>query len=810
MIRSKTLLIVFLVGISLNAFCQTEAPSDSLPDPQKEQAMAMVDAVEYYFNLLGAKRTKTQEKETIINESYKKLFLNDRVQVEDDLQENRSTQIFKDIQAYLKDIDFFFQEVVFDFEVNAIERLYTSDSVPYFKADITRNLNAIGIGGDTLKISGQRFIELNFDGPQREIKVASIYTNKVNRERQLKDWWLNLSVGWKQIFQDQIGIYDDSFTVDELTRIAEMDSLDLSDNDQVVNLDPTYVLTELSYLKLSNSFITDLSPLLSINRLKVLDISQTSVHDLGALKYHTDIEKMILHESHVTDFSVLGFFDRLKSIDLRGSQFQDLSFIGQITSLEELNLVGATGVNTIDFSALIKLRDLNLKRSDISAMNGARGLISLQSLSLDSTSVSSVADLSTLSQLSILNLSHSKVTDITPLIGINSLSRLYVDGLNLDQSQIDDFVANNNALLVRNTKEVSAWWNGLSPEWKALLVAKLGIANPSVEELMVLLDLDELDGSNSGIRSLEPLSMLKKIQTLDVSDNMIESLTALSSLAGLKTVKFNNTNASDLKPLSGLTNLESIEAENTRVREIKSLSPLTNLNYLNVDGASVAQQDVSALMHVNEGLRIRFKTGVLSRWWSALSEDLKRVFKENMSLSATPTSDELHTLAGTTTINVSGSLDEDDLSSFDMLYRLSSLTLSRTGLSSLEKLPNASTLTSLSITETPLSDLSSILEFRELTKLDISNTAVTDLTPLSVMIKLKELNFSGTTVKRLRGIGLLVNLETVDCSNTRVSRLDDLFALPELKQVICFNSKLNGKDIQALKGAQPKVEVVFY
>lgn len=810
MIRNRILLIAFALCLVFSAFGQTENAPDTLPDPQKEQAMAMVEAVEYYFNLLGSKRTKTREKETIINESYKKLFLDDRVQVEDDLQENRSTQIFKDIQAYLKDIDFFFKEVVFDFKINAVERLYTADSVPYFKADITRNLNAIGLQGDTLKISGQRFIELNFDGPQKEIKVASIYTNKINRERQLKAWWLDLSVGWKKVFQDEIGIYDDSLTVDELTRIAGMDSLDLSNNDLIVNLDPTYVLTDLAYLKLSNSFITDLSPLLSINRLKVLDVSQTSVHDLSALKYHTDIERMVLRGSHITDFAVLGFFDKLKSLDLSGSKFDDLSFIGQLTSLTELNLAEATGSNTIDFSGLRELQKLSLNGSDLSAPKGFEGLGQLRELSLQATEMNNVASLATLNQLSVLNISNTSVTDIEPLIALTSLEKLYVDGLILEEAQIDDFVKNNNALLIRNTKELAEWWEGLSSEWKIVLANELKIPSPTTEDLVRLLNIETLNADNSGIKTLEPLSLLKKLTALNVSNNNIKSLSGITELKNLKSLKLANTNVTDFSPLKSLLKLEVIEAENTRIRDISMLSGLKGLTYLNVDGATVGQKAVNSLTTSNPSLKVRFQTGALTRWWSGLSDDLKAILRKNMTLSATPTSDELHELAGLREIEVNGPMDEEDLTSFDQFFRLESLILTRTGLSSLDRLSNVETLKSLSITETPLSDLSSLLKFEGLARLDISNTAVTDLSPLSILINLKELNFSGTTIKRLRGLSTLVNLETVDCSNTRVARLDDLFLLPELREVTCFNSKLNGKDIENLKEAQPKVKIVFY
>lgn len=810
MIRNKVLFFILFLTSCLHAFGQAEIPTDTLPDPQKEQVMAMVSTVEFYFNLLGSKRTTTSEKETIINQSYQKLFLNDRVQIEDDLQENRSTQIFKDVQAYLKDVDFFFQQAVFEFEVDTVQRLYTTDSVLYFKVEILRNLTAIDIEGDTLTITGQRFIEFNLDGPKGELKVASMYSNKIDRAKQLKFWWLNLSLGWKKIFQDEIGIYDDSLTVDELTRIAGMDSLDLTDNDRIISLDPIYVLTDLAYLKLTNSFISDLSPLRSITRLKVLDVSQSSIYDLSNLKYHTDIQQMILFNSHITDFSVLETFDKLRLLDLRDAVGIDLAFVGGLESLTDINLSGASGTNEIDFSQLKNLRSLNLEGSDISDLLGFENMSQLNALNLASTKVNTVENLAQLGSLVTLDISKTEVKDVLPLSGLESLVKLDVNGLILEQTQVDGFVKNSRALLVRKTKELTAWWSELSFEWKTVFSELLELPNPTAEELVKLLSLESLDANNSGIKSLEPLSMLNKLSYLNVSDNNIRSLKGIEGLEGLVNLKLNNTNVSDLAAVQQLSKLSDIEASNTRIRSLTELAGIKDFKNLNVDGTAVNQLEVTQLLMSNPFIKIRFQTEILMKWWSGLSDEMKAMFRENSPLSAEPLSEELHELAAIKQVEVSGQLSPNDLASFDQLFRLESLTLSRTGLSSLDLLPNVSTIKSLSITESPLSDLSSILRFKKLTKLDISNTAVTDLRPLSVLTDISDLNFSGTTIRRLRGLDSLLKLEKVDCSNTGVSRLDELFQLPKLTHVICFNSRLNNKDIESLKRSQPEIEIVYY
>ena len=60
---------------------------------------------EYLLNTLGNKKTTDDEREIIVNQSFSKIFLDAEVQVEDDLDEGRDAVIYKEIQAYLKDVD---------------------------------------------------------------------------------------------------------------------------------------------------------------------------------------------------------------------------------------------------------------------------------------------------------------------------------------------------------------------------------------------------------------------------------------------------------------------------------------------------------------------------------------------------------------------------------------------------------------------------------------------------------------------------------------------------------------------------------
>jgi len=60
------------------------------------------------LTFLGDPTSIAKEKEIVINESYLKIFLN-KSAVWRILDENREVPLYKDVQAYLKDIGFFYR-----------------------------------------------------------------------------------------------------------------------------------------------------------------------------------------------------------------------------------------------------------------------------------------------------------------------------------------------------------------------------------------------------------------------------------------------------------------------------------------------------------------------------------------------------------------------------------------------------------------------------------------------------------------------------------------------------------------------------
>ncbi len=158
----------------------------------REQIRRLVGFLEFSLNSLGSSETTTKEKEIIINESFLKAFLNEKVQIEDDLDENREILTYKDVQAYLKDVDFFFKQATFKIDVQDIQELTNDQGMPYFKVTANRNLQAVTVDDKVVNNNKTRYIEINLDENEQVLKIASIYTTRLNEAAEMIAWWNNM------------------------------------------------------------------------------------------------------------------------------------------------------------------------------------------------------------------------------------------------------------------------------------------------------------------------------------------------------------------------------------------------------------------------------------------------------------------------------------------------------------------------------------------------------------------------------------------------------------------------------------------
>ena len=345
--------------------------SDQAADEKKVRDM--VAFFQYMLNTLGSNNTPTRDKDVLITESYSKIFRDSKVQIEDDLDDERAVITNKDIVAYLKDVNFFFKEAKFEFNIENIEKSLLPSGEVFYKVSAKRNLTATTLDRKTVNNIIPRFIEINYNPKEDDLKIVSIYTSGIDEKRALTNWWNELSYEWQNIFKRKLNLAGDSVRLSEIKSITAITELDLSNNTFIQDIGPIGQLSELKSLNLSGANVQDLSVLRNLTELEYLNLANTKTRDLTPLKYSTKIEQLNLSHTKIHNISVIEKMVALKSLELAGTNLNDFSPISQLSLLQKVDLNKTNLSNLEALGKLKQLDDLDLSNTRIQSLNFIEG-----------------------------------------------------------------------------------------------------------------------------------------------------------------------------------------------------------------------------------------------------------------------------------------------------------------------------------------------------------------------------------------------------------------------------------------------------
>ncbi|MFA5727651.1 MAG: leucine-rich repeat domain-containing protein, partial [Saccharofermentanaceae bacterium] len=583
-------------------------------DTFKLQVVPLVKFYESTLNFLADRRNSVNEKQTIIAKSYLKFTWDEEVQVEDDLDDNRLVPLYKDMPAYLSDVDFFFKGAKFQYAIQDVSLLSNQEGLTYFKVTANRNLRGVNLNDDSINSNKVRYIELNYDSVKRELKIVSVYTTKLNEKDDLRRWWNSLSQGWKDILAKDL-VFDDNLRLADIERyndtvafikgiptpidgtqfyaflgqITRITSLDISGNTLISDLDPLSKLSDLVSVNISGTPVSDLMPLRNLNKLESLDISNTSVNTLEPLRFCTNLHNLKLRGTEVTDLSILPVFPALEMLDISATK---------ATSLEPVKDIKT-------------LKDLRFRHTSISDLSPVAGLTNLELLNLSKTQVDNLEPLTNMVSLRILFFDSTAVTSLAPLDGLAGLQKVYCDQSRVSDAEVRDFLKKHpGTSLVYQSVALTKWWSALSPEWQKIFNNYVDISTPpTTEQLHKLALTDSINISGRvTVASLEPLNRLIMLRNLQCQSTGVDDLAPVAELADLHVLNASNTKISGIKPLSGLHNLEILLIDNTSVGDLSPLWGLTSLRMVFADNSQVNLVEANRFLDKNVGAMLIFQT----------------------------------------------------------------------------------------------------------------------------------------------------------------------------------------------------------
>jgi len=853
MYRRITTLFVLLIISFQTILAQ---PSKNLTSEEveryKEQCKDMISYLEGTFNFLGDPQQVIAEKEIIINESYLKIFRDPEVQIEDDLDPDREVPLRKDVQAYLKDIVFFFKKVTFRFEVKSVEVINTEHEEIGFKVTMNRHLKGVMVNNDTIDNNLTRYVEINLDPYKQDLRIVSIYTTIPNEKEEMRYWWQSLPDAWRNFFGNKVLVYDT-----------------LPMNYIVAYNDTTIVIKHQIDTIVKDSVLVNGVDTLSYEG------NQEALNRGFSKAYVYRPQKRIYFDTVPASVSVLDFYlksiFRLKELVIKNNKtIKTLEPVARLTNLEVLNCSNTAVTDLLPVRNLNKLKELNSSHNKVTTVrplrfnfeltelnlgytlvdtiNALHNLTSLEKLVLDSTRVSDLTPLKDLGNLSFLSLAYTPVSDLSPIASLKSLKRLIIKGsqvkdlsplahlpaleyINLDETLVDDLkplaqIPTLTVIQANGTKVKNLDGLGKEQQIKLIYCDHTGVNRITAMEFMdrnpqtlVIFDSNRLLSwwrnlsqawkkvlinkvSVTDSVTKEVLHKIVNIKSLDLSGNQeINDLTPVKMLFRLESIDLSNTAVKNLAPLAYLDNLRYLNIENTMVSSLKSLSETKTLRKLIMDHTKV--DDLLPLKN-NRALKVVYAdhTGVSKEnvllFKKYVPECLVIYQTEILSFWWNNMTDEWRKEL----VKQLGA-EGDDLSREQLqeLVDLKKVVIKNNiKIDDLEPLAVFHYLKELHVNNTSVVDVSPLSVLDSLKILNLSNNPVVDITPLSRLTGLEELYLENTGVDDLTPVSSLTRLKVLNIAGTKVKKLKPLSGLHHLQRLIINNTevkKLN--DLDGLK-----------
>jgi len=200
----------------------------------------------------------------------------------------------------------------------------------------------------------------------------------------------------------------DGASVTELTALTEVRSLrHLSMNyTKIVNIDPLEKLGKLSHLAMMGVETPTFEPLRQLTELRWLFFGSTQLTSLEPL---SDLKSLLLvfgtNCTKLTSLAGLETLDQVRQIYMSRTSVSDISAISNLRSLGKLNLDASLVSNLEPLRNLNELEELSLDNTPVSDLRPIKDLKKLRSLSLVSTKVSNLEVLASLPALNRLIIS---------------------------------------------------------------------------------------------------------------------------------------------------------------------------------------------------------------------------------------------------------------------------------------------------------------------------------------------------------------------------------------------------------------------
>lgn len=215
--------------------------------------------------------------------------------------------------------------------------------------------------------------------------------------------------------------YNQITSLDLINELVYLEYLDASHNE--ISSISAINYPALTYLSLSNNWLSDLSGIETLKSLTGLDLSDNLITDLAPLTKLENLSELWVRNNSPANVKKLSALKKLIMLDVSGCKLASLSVVNDFPALISLSANNNEIASLSTFKKQVE--ELYINYNPLVDLSPLKSQKTLYTLEVIGTQVSDVSCLTALPQLSSLDITDTPVADATMLKDCPALSSLY-------------------------------------------------------------------------------------------------------------------------------------------------------------------------------------------------------------------------------------------------------------------------------------------------------------------------------------------------------------------------------------------------
>ena len=296
-------------------------------------------------------------------------------------------------------------------------------------------------------------------------------------------------------------ITDDELAAIDFSSLPDLSNIRINGNKKITDIGPLAAVTKLRILEISDTSVSDLSALTDINTLTILRASDTMLTDLTPISLNTDLEELRVDSCKITSLRPLRDMTNLKILTAGRNELTDLDGLQDKEELVSLVLSENKLANLDGLESSFRLENLIAYGNALTSIEGLSSCTVLKNADLHDNELENVSVLSKSKETLVrLDLRSNRLEDLSALSGMPQLSQFYAD-----DNMIDD-----------------------------------------LSFLKGSLSLEVISARNNRIRSFDPMAEMSMLKEIYLGNNKIEGAVKLENMPLISKAALEHNNINEI------------------------------------------------------------------------------------------------------------------------------------------------------------------------------------------------------------------------------------------------------------------------